>query len=347
MVLAHYRRRVRAWRDARRKLSSIRKSNAQTLDGTPIELVANIELPSDVEAVRACGAVGVGLFRSEFLFLGRDSLPSEDEQFNAYRSVLESMKDLPVTIRTMDLGTDKNPKWLNHGVADNPALGLTGIRLCLAEPLMFRVQLRALLRASVHGRLRIMFPMVNSQLELKQAIAQVEYARQELREEGQPFSDNMEIGAMIEIPSAALVVGSFLKHIDFVSIGTNDLIQYTLAIDRNDDSVSHLYDPVHPAVLKLILHTIKTGTRGSVPVSVCGEMAGDPALTPLLLGLGMDELSVAPSLVPQVKFLVRQLKVSDATALAEFALNCESGREILERSQALARTAAPGLFANT
>jgi phosphotransferase system enzyme I (PtsI) len=301
VVLAHYRHRLRAWRDARRKLSSIRKSNAQTLDGTPIELLANIERPQDVPDVRACGAVGVGLFRSEFLFLNRDSFPSEEEQYKAYRDVLEQMKDLPVTIRTMDLGADKNPRWLNHGVADNPALGLTGIRLCLAEPLMFRVQLRALLRASVHGKLRVMFPMLNSLTELKQSFYQVEYAKQELRAEGKPYSDDLELGAMIEIPSAALVAGSFLKYANFFSIGTNDLIQYTLAVDRNDDSVGQLYDPVHPAVLKLILHTIKTGTRGRVPVAVCGEMAGDPRLTRLLLGMGLRKFSMHPANVLAVK----------------------------------------------
>jgi phosphotransferase system enzyme I (PtsI) len=301
VVLAHYRRRLRAWRDARRKLSSIRKSSALTLDGTPIEILANIERPQDAAEVRACGAVGVGLFRSEFLFLNRDSLPSEEEQYKAYRDVLEKMKDLPVTIRTMDLGADKNPRWLNHGVADNPALGLTGIRLCLAEPLMFRVQLRALLRASVHGKLRVMFPMLNSLSELKQSFAQFEYAKQELRAEGKPYSDQLELGAMIEIPSAALVAGSFLKYVNFFSIGTNDLIQYTLAVDRNDDSVGQLYDPVHPAVLKLILHTIKTGTRGQVPVAVCGEMAGDPRLTRLLLGMGLRKFSMHPANVLAVK----------------------------------------------
>jgi len=335
VVLAHYRRRLRAWRDARRKLSSIRKSNALTMDGTPIELLANIERPQDVGEVRACGAVGVGLFRSEFLFLGRDSLPSEDEQYEAYRAVLEQMKDLPVTIRTMDLGADKNPRWLNHGVADNPALGLTGIRLCLAEPLMFRVQLRALLRASVHGKLRVMFPMLNSLLELKQALAQLEYAKEELRDEGQPYSDSVEIGSMIEIPSAALVVGSFLKYIDFVSIGTNDLIQYTLAIDRNDDSVSHLYDPVHPAVLKLILHTIKTGTRGSVPVSVCGEMAGDPRLTRLLLGMGLRKFSMHPANVLAVKQQVLTTHLDHIAPLVSRMLRTEDPDRIADLLQQL------------
>ncbi|MBV8046661.1 MAG: phosphoenolpyruvate--protein phosphotransferase [Paludibacterium sp.] len=335
IVLAQYRRRLRAWRDARRKLSSIRKATAQTEDGTPIDILANIEGPQDIEDVRSCGAAGVGLFRSEFLFLGRDSLPSEDEQYEAYRSVLEQMKDLPVTIRTMDLGADKSPRWLNHGVAENPALGLTGIRLCLAEPLMFRVQLRALLRASVHGKLRVMFPMLNSLQELRQALALVDYAREELRDEGQPYSDAVEFGAMIEIPSAALVVGSFLKHIDFLSVGTNDLIQYTLAIDRNDDAVSHLYDPVHPAVLQLILHTIKVGTRGGVPVSVCGEMAGDPRLTRLLLGMGLRKFSMHPANVLAVKQQVLNTHLDRIASITSRMLRTEDPDRIADLLQQL------------
>lgn len=300
-VLAEYRRRQRNWIEARRKLSSIRKTDALTQDGTPIELLANIELPQDAANVLESGAVGVGLFRSEFLFLGRDSLPSEDEQFAAYREVAEATNGAPVTVRTMDLGADKNPRWLNHGAAENPALGLTGVRLCLAEPLMFRAQLRALLRATVYGKIRILFPMINGLGELKQALAQLEYAKKELREENIPFADKVEVGAMIEIPSAALVVGSFVKYVDFLSIGTNDLIQYTLAVDRNDDSVSHLYDPVHPAVLKLISHTIKTATKAGVQVSVCGEMAGDERLTRLLLGMGLRRFSMHPANLLAVK----------------------------------------------
>lgn len=336
IVLAHYRKRLRAWRDARRKLSSIRKASAQTLDGTPIDLMANIEGPQDIGDVRACGAAGIGLFRSEFLFLNRDSLPSEDEQYEAYRQVLEKMKDLPVTIRTMDLGADKSPRWLvNHGVAENPALGLTGTRLCLAEPLMFRVQLRALLRASVHGRLRVMFPMLNSLQELRQSLSQVEYAKEELRDKGLPYSDSVEFGAMIEIPSAALVVGSFIKHIDFLSIGTNDLIQYTLAIDRNDDAVSHLYDPVHPAVLKLILHTIKIGTRGGVPVSVCGEMAGDPRLTRLLLGMGLRKFSMHPANVLSVKQQVLNTHLDRISPITSRMLRTEDPDRIADLLQQL------------
>ncbi|WP_054286894.1 phosphoenolpyruvate--protein phosphotransferase [Gulbenkiania mobilis] len=329
-VLSEYRRRQRAWRDARRKLSSLRKGVAKTRDGTPIELVANIELPKDVEDVKRSGAMGVGLFRSEFLFLGRDTLPSEDEQFEAYRTVAEALKGQPVTVRTMDLGADKNPKWLNHGVADNPALGLTGIRLCLAEPLMFRAQLRALLRASAYGQIRILFPMVNCLPELRQSLAQLALAREELAAENVPMAPKVEVGAMIEIPSAALVVGSFVRHVDFLSIGTNDLIQYTLAIDRNDDAVSHLYDPVHPAVLKLIGHTIKTANKANIPVSVCGEMAGDPKLTRMLLGIGLRRFSMHPANILAVKQQVLATHLDEASPLAARMLRTEDPDRIAD-----------------
>lgn len=334
-VLAEYRRRQRNWIEARRKLSSIRKTDALTQDGTPIELLANIELPQDAANVLESGAVGVGLFRSEFLFLGRDSLPSEDEQFEAYRSVAEAMRGAPVTVRTMDLGADKNPRWLNHGAAENPALGLTGVRLCLAEPLMFRAQLRALLRASIYGKIRILFPMINSLGELKQALAQLDYARKELREEGVAFAEEVEVGAMIEIPSAALVVGSFVKHVDFLSIGTNDLIQYTLAVDRNDDSVSHLYDPVHPAVLKLISHTIKTATKAGVQVSVCGEMAGDERLTRLLLGMGLRRFSMHPANLLTVKQNVLNSHLNTLSPLVARILRSEDPDRIADLLQQL------------
>ncbi|WP_174874763.1 phosphoenolpyruvate--protein phosphotransferase [Vogesella oryzae] len=339
-VLAEYRRRQRNWVEARRKLSSIRKTDAITRDGTPIELLANIELPQDAANVLESGAVGVGLFRSEFLFLGRDSLPSEDEQFEAYREVAQATRGAPVTVRTMDLGADKTPRWLGHGSAENPALGLTGIRLCLAEPLMFRAQLRALLRASHYGKIRILFPMINGLPELKQALSQLEYAKQELREEGIPFAAEVEVGAMIEIPSAALVVGSLLKHVDFLSIGTNDLIQYTLAIDRNDDSVSHLYDPVHPAVLKLISHTIKTATKAGKPVSVCGEMAGDARLTRLLLGMGLRRFSMHPANLLQVKQNVLDSHLDELGPQAGRILRSEDPDRIADLLQQL--NAGPG-----
>ncbi len=334
-VLAEYKRRQRAWREARRKLSSIKKANAVTLDGAPIELVANIELPQDVEDVKAAGAVGIGLFRSEFLFLGRDTLPSEDEQFEAYRQVVADMKGFPVTIRTMDLGADKNPKWSVHGVSDNPALGLCGIRLCLAEPQLFRSQLRALLRASTHGKLRVLFPMINGLTDLKQALAQLDLARHELRSENIPFDEKLEVGAMIEIPSAALVINSLAKHVNFFSVGTNDLIQYTLAIDRNDDAVSSLYDPTHPAVLYLIQHTIKAANKAGLPVSVCGEMAGDARLTRLLLGMGLRKFSMHPANMLSVKQVVLNTHLDRLHTLTSRILRADDPDKIHDLLQQL------------
>lgn len=334
-VLAEYRRRQRNWREARRKLAGIKKANAKTQDGTPIELVANIELPQDIEDVQESGAVGIGLFRSEFLFLGRDTLPSEDEQFEAYRTVAAGMNGLPVTIRTMDLGADKNPKWSIHGVSDNPALGLCGMRLCLAEPLLFRSQLRALLRASHEGKVRILFPMINGVTDLKQALAQLDLAKAELRVEGIPFDEKVEVGAMIEIPSAALVISTLARYVDFFAVGTNDLIQYTLAIDRNDDAVSHLYDPTHPAVLYLLLHAFKTAAKGGLSISVCGEMAGDVRMTRLLLGMGLRKFSMHPANLLSVKQVVLNTNLDRIATLTSRILRADDPDKIHDLLQQL------------
>lgn len=312
-VLLEYRKRQRVWRDARRKLSGMRKVSAETKDGVAIELLANIEMPDDITDVKDANASGIGLFRSEFMFL-TEALPNENEQYESYRKVAEAMKGLPVTVRTMDLGADKNPRWMAQNTAPNPALGLTGIRLSLHEPSLFRTQLRALLRASIHGRIRILFPMISSAMELKQALQQLEWAKEELTEDGIVYSDQVEVGAMIEVPAAALIVNSLLKHLDFISIGTNDLIQYTLAVDRNDDAVSHLYDPMHPAVLKLIAHTIRAATRAGKPVAVCGEMAGDVRFTRLLLGVGLRRFSMHPANLLAVKQIVRNTNLDQIAA---------------------------------
>ncbi|TCP13080.1 phosphoenolpyruvate--protein phosphotransferase [Crenobacter luteus] len=340
LVLDYYRARQASWRAARAELANLRLAPAETLDGTAVELLANIEMPSDIDDVVEASADGVGLFRSEFLFLGRDTLPSEDEQFQAYRKVVSAMQGKPVTIRTMDLGADKNARWMSHGVADNPALGLTGIRLCLAEPLLFRVQLRALMRASVYGKLRILFPMVSGLNELRQALSQLEIAKDELWEEGIAFAENVEVGAMVEVPAAALVVSSFFKLVDFVSIGTNDLIQYTLAVDRSDDSVSHLYDPLHPAVLKLLSLTIRSADKAGVPVSVCGEMAGDLRLTRLLLGMGLRRFSMHPAQVLAVKQIVRNTRLDSVKDLVARMLRTEDPDKIADLLTQL--NAAPG-----
>ena len=304
VVLSEYRQRIRSYKAGRRKLEKIKKVAAQTQDGVSVRLFANIESAVDIDDALKAGADGVGLFRSEFLFLNRDDLPSEDEQYEIYKKFVLSLKDKPLIIRTMDLGVDKNPRWFHHEHGLNPALGLTGIRLCLAEPAMFRTQLRALARAAVHGDIRIMFPMVSSVSELNQVLTHLEIIKDQLREDRISFKEKMPIGAMIEIPSAALTVGSFLKKLDFISIGTNDLIQYTLAVDRGDSSVSYLYSSTHPAVLKLIYHVIKTANKMDKPVSICGEMAGDSRLTRLLLLMGLRQFSMHPASLLTIKQLV-------------------------------------------
>ena len=286
------------------------------------------------------------MFRTEYLFLNRDTLPDEEEQFQAYRMVAAGLKPAPVIIRTMDLGGDKCLSHLELPTEMNPFLGWRAIRFCLEERDVFRAQLRAILRASAEGNVKIMYPMISNHNELDQANALLEQFKNELRDEKIPFDENIEIGAMIEIPSAAVSADMLAKRVKFFSLGTNDLIQYALAVDRLNERIAYLYDPTHPAVLRLIKWTADAAGARGLWCGVCGEMAGDPSLTPLLIGLGVRELSMAPPLLPRVKFLIRRMKMSDALELANFALNCESSREILERSQALAQRAAPGLFEN-
>jgi phosphoenolpyruvate-protein phosphotransferase (PTS system enzyme I) len=315
LVLAEYKQRQRELELGRQKLKRIRSTPATTRDGTAVDLHANIELPQDIEQVRESGATGVGLFRSEFLFLNRDDLPGEDEQFEAYRLVAQAMHGMPVTIRTLDLGADKTVNGSARS-GPNPAMGLRAIRLCLAEPQMFLTQLRAILRASNYGKIRLLIPMLAHAHEITQALALIDRARALLDAEGQPYDREMQIGGMIEVPAAALSLGVFVRKLDFLSIGTNDLIQYTLAIDRTDDSVSHLYNPLHPAVLHLIAHTIRTGTRMRIPVAVCGEMAGDVTLTRLLLGFGLRQFSMHPANVLAIK---QQVLKSDLAKLAQLS----------------------------
>ena len=326
------------------KLLEIKTQPAVTLDGKIIVLSANIEDQNDVEAVVAHGAEGVGLFRTEFLFINRESLPTEEEQYQVYRDVAAALKPHPVIIRTVDLGGDKFASHLQLAKEMNPFLGWRAIRFCLAQPDMFRAQLRAILRASTAGKVKMMYPMISGLDELKQANALVEKCKTELRSENVPFNEEMKIGAMIEIPSAALIADSLAKHVKFFSIGTNDLIQYTLAADRTNERVSHLYEPTHPAIIRLIKTTVDAAHRNGIWVGVCGEIAGDPALAPLIIGMGVDELSAAPTVVAQVKYIIRRLKLSEAQALAEFALQSESPSEIYARCQDLARASAPSLF---
>jgi phosphoenolpyruvate-protein phosphotransferase (PTS system enzyme I) len=319
---------------------------AVTLDGSRVVLSANIESPDETEQVKISGAEGVGLYRTEYLYINRTELPSEEEQYQAYRRVAAALKPHPVIIRTLDLGGDKFASQLQLAPEMNPFLGWRAIRFCLHEKGLFRVQLRAILRASAEGNVKMMYPMVSGLAEVLEANELVEECREQLRQAGQPFDENMEIGMMVEIPSAALAADALAKRVKFFSLGTNDLIQYSLAVDRLNTRIAHLYAPTHPAILRLIKLTTDAARAHGIWTGVCGEMAGDPALVPLLLGLGADEISVAPALVPRVKYLVRRLKLAEARELAAFALNCESAEEILRRSRGLARAVAPGLFEN-
>lgn len=313
LVLEQYRERQNALQRARKKLNKLKKTPAVTKDGTPITLLANIELPDDCAAAMDAGANGVGLFRSEFLFMGRNSrIPSEDEQFEQYKRAVVAMKGRPVTIRTLDIGADKPLDQTEH-TALNPALGLRAIRYCLAEPQLFLTQLRAILRASAFGKVRILIPMLAHAFEIDQSLAMIAQAKAELREEGVKFDETVQVGAMIEIPAAALALPMFVKRMDFLSIGTNDLIQYTLAIDRVDYEVAHLYNPLHPAVLQLIAMTIAAGNKAGIDVAVCGEMAGDVKLTRLLLGMGLREFSMHPAQLLSVK---QEILNSDLARLA-------------------------------
>ncbi len=328
-------------------LDEIRTEPAKTLDGHTIILSANIERAGDVEAVRKSGATGVGLFRTEFLFINRSDLPNEEEQFQAYKKVTESLAPEPVIIRTLDLGGDKLLSHVNVAAEMNPFLGWRAIRLCLEEKDLFRTQLRAILRASAVGDLKIRYPLVSGMDELDAANVLLDECRDQLRAEGVEFAENLEIGVMIETPSAAMIADSLARRVQFFSIGTNDLIQYSLAVDRLNEKIAHLYEPTHPGILRLIKATVDAGQAQKIWTGVCGEMAGELAMVPLLIGLGVAELSVVPSLVPRVKMLIRSIEMVQARELAEFALNCDSPGEILDRAKALAKAAVPDFFEKT
>jgi phosphotransferase system enzyme I (PtsI) len=315
LVLEEYRKRRSDYQRERERLKRMKSTPAATLDGERIELYANIELPRDVEQVRDAGAQGIGLFRTEFLFMNRAEMPGEDEQFEAYREVARAMRGMPVVLRTLDLGADKTLGG-TAPLAPNPAMGLRAIRYCLAEPQLFLTQLRAILRASHYGRVKILLPMLAHAHEIDQALALVAQARAQLDARGVPYDRAVQVGGMIEIPAAALALPMFTRRLDFLSLGTNDLIQYTLAIDRADDAVAHLYDPLHPAVLQLVARTIETATRGRMPIAVCGEMAGDARLTRLLLGFGLRAFSMHPAQLPVVKERILGSRLAEARALA-------------------------------
>ena len=316
-LTAHFRLKLRSQRARSERLLAMRTLPTVTADGADVSLQANIELDSDLSAVRQAGEIGVGLYRTEFLFIGRSEAPDEEEQYKIYRRAVRSLRGQVLTIRTLDLGGDKLSDAVDIGEqAPNPAMGLRAIRLSLREPTLFIPQLRAILRASSHGPVRLMLPMVTDLSELQRALDLIAAQREALTREGRNYDPSMPIGAMIEVPAAALTAEEFARRLDFLSIGTNDLIQYTLAIDRTDDAVNDLYDPLHPAVLKLVRLTLEGAERAGIPVAMCGEMAGDPAYTRLLLGLGLREFSVPPNRHAEIKYVITRSDVRKIAAQA-------------------------------
>ena len=325
-------------------LVELRETKSTTRDGRHIVLSANIELPNELPAVAANGAEGIGLYRTEFLYINREDMPSEDEQYETYRKVAENVAPHPLIIRTFDLGGDKIAHAVKADDELNPFLGCRAIRFCLDHPEIFNVQLRAILRASTSGNVKVMFPMISGIGELRRALAVLAECAKEMKREGIAFNEDMQVGAMIEIPSAAISARTLAREVDFFSIGTNDLIQYAIAVDRVNENIAHLYQPTHPAVVQLLKMISDGAHENNIWVGVCGEMAGDIVLTPLLLGLGMDELSASASLVPRVKLAVQRLSVPECKALVEEAMGLETPAEILERCQALAQKHYPDLL---
>ena len=328
--LRYYRERQQEDRKYYAGLIRLKETPAKTLDDVSIRLQANVELPQDFEIVGQVGASGVGLYRTEFLYMNRESPPEEEEHYETYLSVLDTMAGLPLTIRTMDLGADKQ---VDGGrqvgpVQSNPALGLRAVRLCLKEPALFRPQLRAILRASAHGKVRLMIPMLSNMQETRQVLEMIDELKVELDGQRVEFDGNLPVGAMIEVPAAAICADIFAEQLDFLSIGTNDLIQYTMAIDRVNDEVSYLYEPLHPAVLRLIRITLEAGARAKIPVAMCGEMAGDSKFTQLLLGLGLREFSVHPAYLLEVKKIILESDLSKLTAIADAALQASTAADV-------------------
>jgi len=339
-TLERYGQIAQARQNVRAQLDRLRDAPAETLDGYQIRLAANIELPNDVEAVLRHGAAGIGLFRTEFMFLSRARAPDENEQARAYEQVAHRLAPADVVIRTMDIGGDKFASSLKTPPEMNPFLGWRAIRFCLAQPQIFLTQLRAILRASVHRNVKIMYPMISNVDEVIQANRLLDQAKAELKQQGVEFDEDIEVGIMIEVPSAALTARLMAPHVRFFSIGTNDLIQYTLAVDRVNERITYLYEPTHPAILQLIYHVVEVARDHALWTSVCGEMAGDPVLAPLLLGLGVDELSMSPHLLPLVKGMIRRMDYRHLERLAADALQSESASAIMEQCRQLAQSAA-------
>jgi phosphotransferase system enzyme I (PtsI) len=334
--------RLKAFED---ELAEIRDQPAVTTDGHRVVLSANIEVPEELDNVRANGAEGVGLYRTEFLYMSRDELPTEQEQYEAYKAILEGLAPNPVIIRTFDLGGDKFVSHLDIPFELNPFLGWRAIRFCLERVDIFKAQLRAILRASVYGNLKLMYPMISSVDEVVSANAILDEAKEELLREGMPFSESFEIGVMIEVPSAAMTADIIARHVDFFSIGTNDLIQYTLAVERTNDRIAHLYQPCHPGVLRLVKMTIDAGHEHDIWVGMCGEMAAEPAIAMLLVGMGIDELSTSAIAVPKIKKVIRSIAYAEAVDFAREVTAYDRADKIREMAVERVRSIVPALYA--
>jgi len=327
--LSHYQKKQKNYQKYEKNLLKDIGLEAETLDGEKIHLMANIETIHEAKSIRKYGGEGIGLYRTEFLYLAANSLPTENDLYANFKKVVQTMEPYPVVIRTLDIGADKQLSKINNDPEDNPALGLRGIRLSLAQPELLMNQLRGILRASLYGKIKILYPMVSSVEEIIEANSYLEKAKEELRSAQIPFQENIPVGAMIETPAAALIVDRILEIVDYISIGTNDLIQYVLAVDRINENVAHLYQPFHPSVLRILREVFVIAEKMGKPVSICGELGGDPMATFLLLGLGkVHELSMEPHSLPKVKKILRKVTIKEARELADHALNLSTSEEV-------------------
>lgn len=343
-IIRSYEKKKREFDDFETSLLKLKDLPAETIDGRKIELSANIELPDEIPSVKMHGSEGIGLYRTEYFYMNRKGLPTEEEHYEAYKNVAMDMAPYPVVIRTLDLGGDKFLSQLEVPHEMNPFMGWRAIRFCLARTDIFKMQLRAILRASCHGKLKIMYPMISGIDELRQANKLLEEVKAELKKQGQRYDEDIEVGSMIEIPSAALTCDILAKESDFFSIGTNDLIQYSIAVDRVNEKIAYLYEPTHPAILRLIKMIIEAGHKENIWVGMCGEMASEPAYALLLLGLGLDEFSTSMIAISEVKKIIRSVKYSDAKEIVEEALGLSTGKEVEDFAKMKLKKLVPGLF---